>query len=107
LLNDEEFARYWVENRERFRPRGRFALRYELRQKGIPDTAIEMALQTVDEADSAYRAAHDRAHRLGQLDRQAFRQRLVGFLRRRGFGYDVVKDAIDRLWRETQLADER
>jgi regulatory protein len=106
LLNDEEFARYWVENRERFRPRGRYALRFELRRKGIPSAAIEKALQTVDEADSAYRAAHNKAHRLGQLDHQAFKQRLGGFLRRRGFAYDVAKETVERLWREMQQADE-
>jgi len=31
LLNDQEFARYWVENRLQFNPRGARALRHELR----------------------------------------------------------------------------
>ena len=37
-LDDHAFARFWVENREQFRPRGRRALAYELRQKGVPRT---------------------------------------------------------------------
>ena len=50
LLNDHDFARTWVENRNTFRPRGRRALRMELRQKGLTETVIESTLQeTTDE----------------------------------------------------------
>jgi regulatory protein len=102
LVDDSAFAQYWVENRESFRPRGSRALRHELRQKGVPEAVIARAVEGIDETDSAYRAAHRRARRFRQLDYQAFRQRLGGFLQRRGFGYDVVKEAVDRLWRELQ-----
>lgn len=100
LVDDDAFARYWVENRESFRPRGRRSLRFELRRKGVPDTVVDSATGEIDEADSAYRAAHDRAQRLSSLDYAVFRRRLAGFLQRRGFYYEVVKETVDRLWRE-------
>ena len=34
-VDDEAFARWWVEQRERFKPRGDRALRTELAQKGV------------------------------------------------------------------------
>ncbi|MDE3087807.1 MAG: RecX family transcriptional regulator [Chloroflexota bacterium] len=34
LLDDAAFAKYWVENRETFKPRAGRALRFELRRKG-------------------------------------------------------------------------
>src|SRR5689334_3519767 len=34
-LDDAAFIRFWIENRNRFQPRGPQALRYELRQKGV------------------------------------------------------------------------
>ena len=37
LLNDQQFAQAWVENRNTFRPRSRRALAMELRQKGLDD----------------------------------------------------------------------
>jgi len=104
LLDDDAFARFWVENRESFRPRGLRSLRYELRSKGVSDAVVEGATQEVDETEGAYRAAQDRARRLSGLEYQVFRRRLVGFLQRRGFGYDVVKETVDRLWRETHGA---
>jgi SOS response regulatory protein OraA/RecX len=37
---------------------------------------------------------------MGDLDRETFYRRLSGFLARRGFGYDVVKPVVARLWQE-------
>jgi len=106
LLDDEAFARYWVENREAFRPRGKRALRFELRGKGVPDKIIDHAVEDVDEYKSADRAARDRARRLSQLDYQTFRRRLGGFLQRRGFDYGIVKETVNRLWQEMQTLTE-
>ncbi len=60
-LDDAEFARFWVESREQFRPRSPQALRQELRLKGVTGDAIVEALAAVDAAESAYRAAQPRA----------------------------------------------
>jgi regulatory protein len=106
LLDDEAFARFWVDNRERFGPRSRRALRYELRQKGVPDAAIEAALADLDEEEAAYRAASARLRRYARADEQTFRKRLGAFLARRGFSYGIVRDALDRLWEEQTMQRE-
>jgi regulatory protein len=100
LVNDGEFARFWVENREQFAPRGKRALRAELWQKGLSDEDVQTALENVDEGRSAYEAAQKRAARMTSLGREIFIRRLSGFLQRRGFGYDVVKTVVARLWQE-------
>jgi regulatory protein len=99
-LDDRLFAQFWVQDRERFRPRGQAALRYELRLKGLPDPIIEEALQALDAEDSAYRAAVTYAPRLARLDRPAFRQKLGSYLLRRGFSHEVVWPVVDRTWQE-------
>ena len=100
LLDDQAFARYWVENRESFNPRGRYALQYELRQKGLSEETITLALEDIDEEESAYRALISRVRRMSPLDRGAFRKKLGPFLRRRGFSYEAISTAIERTWRE-------
>ncbi len=102
LLDDAAFAKYWVENREQFRPRAGRALRFELRRKGLSSTDIQDALGDVDEAESAYRAGVARAKRLSGLERREFMEKLGAFLMRRGFGYGTAKDAAERLWKETR-----
>jgi regulatory protein len=106
LLDDAAFARYWVDNRERFEPRSRRALRYELRQKGVPDAAIQAALDDLDEEDAAYRAASARLRRYARADEETFRKGLGNFLARRGFGYGIVRDVLDRLWQEQSMQHE-
>lgn len=106
LLNDEEFARFWVENRERFSPRGERALRYELRQKGIADSIINLVLGDLNQEDAAYRAAKARAKRYAEADKAVFRKRLGDYLARRGFSYDDIRDVVERLWSERLLDEE-
>jgi regulatory protein len=100
FVNDEDFARFWVENREQFAPRSKRALRSELRQKGIADADVQAAIGEVDEERGAYEAAAKRAARMTTLDRETFQRRLSDFLQRRGFGYGVVKKVVSRLWQE-------
>jgi regulatory protein len=99
-VDDQAFAQYWIENRERFKPRGPRALRYELRQKGLADSIIDAALGEVNGVESARRAAQERARRLTGLTPQEFRSRLGAFLIRRGFDYDTVREVIDQLTNE-------
>ena len=47
LVNDERFARDWVENRNTFRPRSRKALAIEMRQHGVNQESIEKAITTL------------------------------------------------------------
>lgn len=100
LIDDREFARFWVENRETFRPRGRYALQHELWQKGISSDAIDAALVDIDEDTSAQRAAVKYARRLSSLDKDTYYKRLLGFLQRRGFGYGVSRRIVDQCWSE-------
>lgn len=103
-LDDLAFARYWVENRDTFKPRGPMALRHELREKGVADSIVDTVLEDFDSTDAAYRAAEDKARRLRGLSRPVFEKKLGSFLQRRGFPYAVCRDVLDQL--TTQLTEE-
>lgn len=105
LVDDEAFAHFWVENRERFRPRGPQALRYELRQKGISERLIDEVVTQVDASDSAYRSAEKKARQWGHLDEETFRRKLVAYLTRRGFDYPVAREVTDRHWAERSAGE--
>lgn len=100
LIDDEAFARFWVENRTQLGPRSTQALRYELRRKGVPDAAITAALAAVDEEAAAYEAARQRAPRYARADRETLRKYMGGYLARRGFSARIIRDALNRLWAE-------
>ncbi len=97
-VDDLQFARFWVDNREQFRPRGRRALAYELRQKGVDEDIIDTVLETVQETESAWQALEKVMYRWTSLDEWEYRQKTMGYLSRRGFGYGVCREAADRAW---------
>ncbi|MFA5307988.1 MAG: regulatory protein RecX [Dehalococcoidales bacterium] len=100
LIDDIAFAHFWRDNRQEFSPRSRRLTELELKRKGLSTEAIEQAVSHIDDHESAYQAALARARRLSTEDYRDFRQRLGGFLGRRGFSYGVIDETTKRLWRE-------
>ena len=103
-VDDADFARFWVESRSGANPRGRFVVRRELRAKGVDPETAETAMEGLTEERSARKAALKKARGLRGLEYKDFRTRLAGYLVRRGFGYDVVRQTVDELWKQTNGA---
>ncbi len=104
-VDDMAFARFWISNRDRFKPMGLRALRFELRQKGIDDDIVDALLAEINEEETAFQAAQARIWRYRGSTRQAFGQKLGAMLRRRGFGEYVIRDVIPRLQAELDARD--
>ncbi|HEY67253.1 MAG: RecX family transcriptional regulator [Chloroflexi bacterium] len=102
LLNDREFARYWVENRLQFNPRGARALRHELWEKGVPASIIADTLADFDEEAAARKVAEARTRRLAHLEPHDFRRRLGAHLARRGFSYAVIEPLVEEMLKATR-----
>jgi regulatory protein len=100
LVDDLAFAQFWKDNRESFRPRSQWLTRLELRQKGVAEEIINRVAAQVDDEASAYRAAVAKARRLSTADYDGFRRRLGQYLKRRGFGYGLIKPTVERVWQE-------
>jgi len=100
LVDDLAFAQFWKDNRESFRPRSQWLTRLELRQKGVAEEIINQVAAQVDDEASAYRAAVAKARRLSTADYNGFRRRLGQYLKRRGFGYGLIKPTVERVWQE-------
>jgi regulatory protein len=98
LLNDETFARYWVEQRETFKPRSQLAISQELYQKGVSRSIIEQAISDVDETAAARRAAVKKARLWADFPERDFQAKLGRFLQARGFNYEIINQITDELW---------
>ena len=103
LVNDRDFASFWVENREQFSPRGAHALRQELRMKGVQREIVDELIDEEQDEERALRAGRKKAHLLVHqpgMDYVTFQRRLGPFLQRRGFGYEATSHAVKKLWQE-------
>jgi regulatory protein len=108
LLNDQEFAQTWVENRNTFRPRSRRALAMELRYKGLEDELVQDILdKNIDENSLALDAARKYVRKLRGLEWQEFRLKLGGFLGRRGFSYAIIAPVLRLVWDELHPGDDQ
>jgi regulatory protein len=110
LLDDAQFAKLWINNRQQVSPRGSQALRQELRAKGVARDVADAALSEQIDADSEHAAceavARGAVHKYANApDFATFQRKFGGFLLRRGFRYDSVKPIVAALWQE-QHADE-
>ena len=106
LVSDAEFAAAWLENRMAFRPRGAWALRVELRARGVPAEVIESTLSGFDEHQAALQAARQGARKYEHLSPELFRQRLTAYLYRRGFQHPTIEPLVEQLAVDRQLESE-
>jgi regulatory protein len=96
-VDDLDFAKYWVEQRSRFRPKGDRALVSELTSKGVARETINAALGELppeSEADRARRALARPAARWRSLEPTERKRKIHAYLVARGFGYDVIEEVI-------------
>ncbi len=113
-VDDEAFAQWWSEQRDRHAPRGRRLIDAELRQKGVPREVLEQLRDVPLERSPEDRAlpATDEQRAVIALDRHLHGrpipddpkavQRLGTFLMRRGFDPETVRHAIRQRAGDTQ-----
>lgn len=101
LIDDAEYARMWVDSRQRSRGTARSVLRQELRAKGIDDEIAGTALATIDadaERERARLLVITRLNATARLEPVARERRLVGLLVRRGYStgtsYAIVRSVL-------------
>ena len=97
LLDDADFARQWVESRQNHKL-GRSRIAQELRRKGVSQEEAEEALSVIDDEDQlsgAITLAEKAATRIkpGE-DIRKVSARIAGMLARRGYAWDIAKEAI-------------
>jgi regulatory protein len=100
LIDDLAFSEYWRNNRLSFSPRSRRLIKLELMKKGVTAETANEAVKDLDDENCIYEAGLRKARRLSGSDYDAFRRRLYDYLRRRGFSYETIKYAVERLWQE-------
>ncbi len=99
LLNDKEFVRLFVEQRNSAKPKSEFVLKRELIRHGVSKDLIEeyFSDHPQNEEELAEKALMPRWHRFQNLPARERFQKAAAFLMRRGFSFAVVKKTIVEL----------
>lgn len=90
-VDDAKFAEAWIRHRTLMKPMARYRLKQELIQKRVPMEIIEGKLSEfeLDDVAAARQLIGRKAHRYPD------RQKLMAYLVRQGFSYDVIKQALN------------
>ncbi|OGH21663.1 MAG: hypothetical protein A2629_02035 [Candidatus Levybacteria bacterium RIFCSPHIGHO2_01_FULL_41_15] len=101
FLNDEEFVRWWIEQRTKFRPRALRLIKIELRQKGISTELIDQVIDDlrlmIDDLSSAKKLIEKKLNKYKGLPREEKFQKISRFLASKGFNYDIIKEIFKEL----------
>jgi regulatory protein len=106
LINDLEFATSWVKDRLAFKPRGKRLLKQELWKKGIKKDIIEHVTEKLcqNEDKSALELVEKIKKRYKNLEPKVAKRRMYNLLLRRGFSYEISRQALAQL--SQSLVDE-
>lgn len=91
-INDEAFARYWIENRSQAKGISRRKLQLELRAKGVEGGLIDRLLRETERSDD------DEIQKVIAKKQRLYpdRQKFMQYLMRQGFSYDSIREALDQ-----------
>ncbi|MDN3353533.1 regulatory protein RecX [Actinomadura sp. DC4] len=102
LIDDEAFARAWVQSRHNGRGLARRALAAELRQRGVADETVKDAVEELapeQEESAARELIAKRMAATRGLDPTKRTRRIVGVLARKGYpgslSYRLVREALE------------
>ena len=97
IIDDERFARFYVENRNRAKGISEKKLRLELRNKGVLDAIIQ---EVLGENEFGEKVRNDKAEIQKMIQKKRRRgytdDKLKQYLLRQGFNYDLIVDELNQ-----------
>ena len=95
ILDDENFARYFVQNRNQIKGTSEKKLRLELKNKGVDDGIIREVLA---EDEFGEKIRDDRVEIRKMIEKKRRRgyddAKLTQYLARQGFSYDLIRESL-------------
>jgi regulatory protein len=100
FLDDEEFTRWWIEQRSKFRPKSMRIIKLELKQKGIAQQVIDGVVEDPEskiqnDLESAKKIVEKKFPKYKGLSKYELYQKLGAVLARKGFNWETIKKSID------------
>lgn len=103
LLDDAQFARQLARSKAVGQGASKRRVQQEMFKRGVAREVADEAIvdvfeeEAVDETENAAAAARKKLRTLGSVDAETRRRRLYGFLARRGYGPDAIRETLQRV----------
>lgn len=95
LLNDVEFAQWWIDQRQEFRGKSKYVIKSELSEKGVDRNTIENSLtHAKDDLETARAFFERKKRRFENYTGDEYTKKVTGFLQRKGFSWDIIQKIL-------------
>ena len=94
-IDDMKYSESYIKQRLQYNPKGIYVLKMELKQRGVKQNIIDRAVENmnIDELSDAIKLLQKKCFYLDDIDEKN-KKRLFAFLQRRGYSYDIIKEAF-------------
>lgn len=98
-IDDDAFTKAWINDRIKFKAYSKRMIAFELRNKGVDNNIIEKYIDGID--DVQYQCAiRNLKKRYKTMDTD--NTKMISFLLRKGFEYNVAKEAVNDFCEEKE-----
>ena len=99
MINDRDFIEWFVSQRNKAKQKSNFALRNELMKHGVSKDLLDeyFSEHIQDEEELGYQALQKKWIRFKHYDKPTRLKKSAAFLGSRGFSFDIIKKAMQRL----------
>ena len=101
LIDDEKFAKWWIDQRLAFKQKSKKELSFELMRKGINKILINQlvnnSMNQEDEVKTAKALLEKKLYKWQKFEGYIKKQKISQYLAGKGFGWDVIKTIVDEL----------
>lgn len=97
LLDDQKFAKWWVEQRLQFKNKSKKDITFELRQKGIATDVIKNIIDDseIDEVKIAKSLIAKKNYKWQKYDEKIRKQKMSQYLAGKGFNWEIINNVVD------------
>jgi len=101
LINDEKFAKWWIEQRLQFRYKSKRELVFELKMKGVDKDIVARVIGELvnsgNEDVMAEKLLKKKEYRWNKLPSYEKKTKMKEYLARKGFAWDTIKKVVDTI----------
>ena len=97
FLNDDDFARQFIENRQR-KGKSKQSIAFELKLKGLSKDQTEEVLEDAkSDIKTALLYIEKRLRQFERYDKETRRKKIITRLRSRGYNWDIISEILKKL----------
>ncbi|MCF6246992.1 MAG: recombination regulator RecX [Desulfobacula sp.] len=96
-LNDQQYCKLFLEYRFKYKPKSVFALKYELKSKGVDEFIIDAMISDYNNNELAVNAVKAKIGHWQSFDKDKFNKKVMNFLKYRGFSYSVSISTLNQI----------